>query len=214
MLLQPLSVRALDRAKILLFAAGLYPLARWVWLGFHHDLTANPVEFLSRSSGTWTLVCLLVTLSVSPLRQWLNQPALLRWRRMCGLFTFFYATLHAFAWAGWDQSFEFAAMVTDVWRRPFIMVGMAAFLTMSLLALTSTHGWMRRLGRRWQRLHQLIYAIALLGMLHYYWHKAGKSDFSTVLIYAVIAAVLLGWRVWRFQKKRQATRRSAAQLKP
>jgi sulfoxide reductase heme-binding subunit YedZ len=169
-MIRTLSVRTLDRAKILLFMAGLYPLARWLWLGMQNDLTANPVEFLSRSSGTWTLVCLLVTLSVSPLRQWLNQPGLLRWRRMCGLFTFFYASLHALAWAWWDQGLDWAPMLADVWKRPFIMVGMAAFLTMSLLAVTSTHGWMRRLGRRWQYLHRLIYAIALLALLHYYWH--------------------------------------------
>ena len=200
-----LSARTLDRAKILLFVAGLYPLARWIWLGMQNDLTANPVEFLSRSSGTWTLVCLLVTLSVSPLRQWLQQPALLRWRRMCGLFTFFYASLHALAWAWWDQSFEWAPMLSDVWKRPFIMVGMAAFLTMSLLAITSTHGWMRRLGRRWQHLHSLIYAIALLGILHYYWHKAGKSDFQTVTLYAIVTAGLLGWRLLRHKKRQSGT---------
>jgi sulfoxide reductase heme-binding subunit YedZ len=170
-----------------------------------NDLTANPVEFLSRSSGTWTLVCLLVTLSVSPLRQWLQQPALLRWRRMCGLFTFFYASLHALAWAWWDQGFEWAPMLSDVWKRPFIMVGMAAFLTMSLLAITSTHGWMRRLGRRWQHLHSLIYAIALLGILHYYWHKAGKSDFQTVTLYAIVTAGLLGWRLLRHKKRQSGT---------
>ena len=154
MIIHTLSVRTLDRAKILLFAAGLYPLARWIWLGLQNDLTANPVEFLSRSSGTWTLVCLLVTLSVSPLRQWLNQPALLRWRRMCGLFTFFYASLHA---------------------------------------------------RRWQHLHSLIYAIALLGILHYYWHKAGKSDFQTVTLYAIVTAGLLGWRLLRHKKRQSGT---------
>jgi len=92
--------------------------------------------------------------------------------------------------------------LSDVWKRPFITVGMAAFLTMSLLAITSTHGWMRRLGRRWQHLHRLIYAIALLGLLHYYWHKAGKNDFATVTIYAAVMALLLGWRLWRFQKRR------------
>lgn len=204
-MIRTLSVRTLDRAKIVLFAAGLFPLARWIWLTMQNDLTANPVEFLSRSSGTWTLVCLLVTLSVSPLRQWLQQPALLRWRRMCGLFTFFYASLHALAWAWWDQGFEWAPMLSDVWKRPFIMVGMAAFLTMSLLAITSTQGWMRRLGRRWQQLHRFIYAIALLGLLHYYWHKSGKNDFTTVTIYAAVMALLLGWRLWRlwrFQQRR------------
>jgi methionine sulfoxide reductase heme-binding subunit len=165
---QALSVKTFDRAKPLLFIAGLYPLLRWVMLGYQDDLTANPVEFLTRSSGTWTLVCLLVTLSISPLRQWLKQPALLRWRRMCGLFTFFYATLHALSWAGWDQSFELLPMISDIWKRPFILVGAAAFLTMTLLAI-----------------------------LHYWWHKQGKNDFDTVLIYAAVLAFLLAWRVWR-----------------
>jgi sulfoxide reductase heme-binding subunit YedZ len=194
---QALSVKTFDRAKPLLFVAGLYPLLRWVVLGFQEALTANPVEFLTRSSGTWTLVCLLVTLSISPLRQWLKQPALLRWRRMCGLFTFFYATLHALSWAWWDQSFELVPMLSDVWKRPFILVGAAAFLTMALLAITSTQGWMRRLGKRWQLLHRSIYLIGLLAILHYWWHKQGKNDFDTVLIYAAVLAVLLLWRVRR-----------------
>jgi sulfoxide reductase heme-binding subunit YedZ len=206
--LKTLPARTFDRAKVLLFCFGLYPLARWFWLGWHHELTANPVEFLSRSSGTWALVCLLVTLSVSPLREWLHQPALLRWRRMCGLFTFFYATLHALSWAWWDQGFEWLAMLSDVWQRPFIMVGMAAFLTMSLLAITSTHGWMRRLGPQWQQLHRLIYVIALLGLLHYYWHKSGKNDFFTVAIYAAVMAGLLGWRVIRYKKRQSSLRKS------
>jgi sulfoxide reductase heme-binding subunit YedZ len=166
-------------------------------LGYHNALTANPVEFLTRSSGTWTLVCLLVTLSISPLRQWLNQPALLRWRRMCGLFAFFYATLHALSWAWWDQSFELLPMLADVWKRPFILVGAAAFLTMALLAITSTHAWMRRLGPRWQLLHRSIYLIGVLAILHYWWHKQGKNDFDTVLIYAAVLAFLLAWRVRR-----------------
>jgi sulfoxide reductase heme-binding subunit YedZ len=198
---QALSAKTFDRAKPLLFIAGLYPLLRWVVLGYHNALTANPVEFLTRSSGTWTLVCLLVTLAISPLRQWLNQPALLRWRRMCGLFTFFYAMLHALSWAWWDQSFELLPMLADVWKRPFILVGAAAFLTMALLAITSTHAWMRRLGPRWQLLHRSIYLIGVLAILHYWWHKQGKNDFDTVLIYAAVLAFLLAWRVYRAWQK-------------
>ena len=201
--MQALPAKTFDRAKPLLFLAGLYPLLRWLVLAYQNALTANPVEFLTRSSGTWTLVCLLVTLSISPLRQGLGQPALLRWRRMCGLFTFFYAALHALTWAGWDQSFEIIPRLNDVWKRPFILVGAAAFLTMSLLAVTSTHGWMRRLGKRWQQLHRAIYLIGLLAILHYWWHKQGKSDFDTVLIYAAVLFVLLGWRVYRAIQRRR-----------
>lgn len=202
--MQAISAKTFDRAKPLLFLAGLFPLIRWVVLGVQNSLTANPVEFLTRSSGTWTLVCLLVTLSISPLRQWLKQPALLRWRRMCGLFTFFYAVLHALTWAGWDQSFALIPMLTDVWKRPFILVGAAAFLTMTLLAITSTHGWMRRLGKNWQLLHRSIYLIGVLAILHYWWHKQGKNDFDTVLIYAAVLAFLLVWRLVRWWSKTRA----------
>lgn len=202
--MQAISAKTFDRAKPLLFLAGLFPLIRWVVLGVQNALTANPVEFLTRSSGTWTLVCLLVTLSITPLRQWLKQPALLRWRRMCGLFTFFYALLHALTWAGWDQSFALIPMLTDVWKRPFILVGAAAFLTMTLLAITSTHGWMRRLGKNWQLLHRSIYLIGVLAILHYWWHKQGKNDFDTVLIYAAVMAGLFAWRLIRWWSKTRA----------
>lgn len=190
--------RSVSRAKPFVFALGLLPLARWFWLGYHDALTANPAEFLSRSSGTWTLVCLLVTLSITPVRQLLGQPALVRLRRMCGLFTFFYATLHALAWAWWDRGFEPSAMVADVLKRPFITVGMAAFCLLLLLALTSTQGSIRRLGKRWQTLHRAVYLIGVLAILHYFWHKAGKNDFSTVIIYGAVLAALLAWRVQRW----------------
>lgn len=197
--MKALSLKTIDRAKPLLFLLGLFPLARWIWLGFHQGLTANPIEFLTRSSGTWTLVCLLVTLGISPLRQVLSQPMLLRWRRMCGLFTFFYATLHMLTWAWWDQGLEVFAMLADSWKRPFILVGLLAFVLLCLLAATSTKGWMRRLGRHWQTLHRLVYLITALAILHYYWHKSGKSDFSTVSLYALVAALLLLWRVYRWR---------------
>lgn len=185
----------------MLFVLGLYPLARWIALGFTDQLTANPIEFLSRSSGTWTLVCLLVTLTISPLSQWMNQPVLITWRRMCGLFTFFYACLHMLAWAWWDQGLFVSAMVQDVIKRPFIAVGFGAFVLLSVLAFTSTRASMRRLGRHWKRLHQLIYVIAIAAIVHYWWHKAGKNDFATVSVYAGVTAVLLLWRVQRWHTR-------------
>jgi sulfoxide reductase heme-binding subunit YedZ len=188
--------------KVLLFIAFLYPLARWVYLGATNDLTANPVEFLTRSSGTWTLVSLLITLLISPLRSWIKQPMLLQVRRMCGLFAFFYVCLHLTTYVWWDQWFDAIAIVQDVIKRPFITVGFAAFLLLIPLAVTSTKGWMRRLGRKWQTLHKLVYLIVVLGLLHYWWQKAGKNDFATVGIYTAVFAVLMAWRVQRWWKGR------------
>ena len=181
--------------------AGLLPATRWVYLGIQGGFGANPVEFLTRSSGTWALVCLLVTLAITPLRRLLGVPALLRWRRMCGLFAFFYASLHFLAWVVWDQGFGFSDMVNDVIQRPFIAVGLAAFLLMAVLALTSTHAAMRALGRHWQQVHYAIYLIAILAVLHFWWHKAGKQDFEQPIIYALIVAVLLGWRLWAWSRR-------------
>ncbi|VFR78164.1 FIG001196: Membrane protein YedZ [plant metagenome] len=198
-----MDARQVDRCKPLLFVLGLFPLARWVWLGVTDQLTANPIEFLTRSAGTWTLVCLMVTLAITPLRRLLGMPALLRWRRMCGLYTFFYATLHLLTWAWWDQGFDLAGMVADTLQRPFVAVGLAAFFLMSLLALTSTRGWMRRLGRNWQRLHRAIYPIGVLAIVHYWLHKAGKNDYAEVVIYGGLLAALLGWRLvawWRARR--------------
>lgn len=203
----PWPAKTIGRFKPLLFLLGLAPALRWVWLGFHDGLTANPVEFLTRSSGTWTLVCLLVTLAITPLRRLLKQPALVRLRRMCGLFAFFYGALHFTAWLWWDRGFDVASMVRDLGERPFIMVGFAAFVLMTALALTSTQWAMRRMGRNWQRLHKAIYLIGLLAILHYWWHKAGKNDLREPLIYGSVLLVLLGWRVvawWR--ARRQAIR--------
>lgn len=188
---------AVGRFKVLLFVVALLPLARWVWLGTTDALTANPVEFLTRSSGTWTLVALLVTLAVSPLRVLLRQPALLRVRRMCGLFAFFYACLHFTTYIWWDQWFDLMSIARDVARRPFITMGFAGFAGLCLLAATSTRGWMRRLGSRWQSLHRLVYLIGVLVLLHYWWQKAGKNDFSAVFLYTVVFAGLMGWRLVR-----------------
>ena len=190
-----LSAKTVGRFKPFLVLLGLAPFARWIWLGVNNGLTANPVEFLTRSSGTWTLVCLLVTLAITPLRRLTGQPALVRLRRMCGLFAFFYGSMHFMAWVWWDRGFDPAGMLRDIGERPFIMVGFVAFVLMAALAATSTQWAMRKLGKRWQSLHRAIYAIGLLAVLHYWWHKAGKNDLTQPALYAAVLALLLGWRL-------------------
>jgi len=187
----------LAAAKTLFFLLGLVPLARWIWLGMTDGLGANPVEFLTRSSGTWTFICLLVTLANTPLRVLLRQPLLIRLRRMSGLFTFFYACLHVMTYVWWDQWFVIDSIVADVIERPFIALGFVAFLTLVPLAVTSTQGWMRRLGPRWRALHRLVYLTGLFAILHFWLHRAGKNDLQDVFIFGGVLAVLLGWRIWR-----------------
>lgn len=201
------SPRALAGLRLLVFGCALAPLARLFALGYGDGLGANPVEFVTRSTGTWTLVMLCITLSVTPLRRLLGWPWLLRLRRMLGLFTFFYAALHFTTWLWFDQWFDPASMLADIVKRPFITVGFMAFLLLLPLAVTSTSGMMRRLGRHWQELHRLVYAIAALGVLHYWWGKAGKNDLSQPLLYAFIVGALLAFRLVRAQVGR---RRSSA----
>lgn len=199
------SAAAVARVKPALFVAGLLPVARWIWLGFHNGLTANPVEFLTRSSGTWTLVCLLVTLSITPLRRLLGQPALVRLRRPCGLFAFFYGSLHFLAWVWWDRGLDPASMLQDIGERPFITAGFIAFACMAALAATSTQAAMRAMGRRWQTLHRAIYLIGILAIVHLWWHKAGKNDFQQPIAYGAVLLVLLAWRLvmaWRARAMR------------
>ncbi|MCA3218455.1 MAG: sulfoxide reductase heme-binding subunit YedZ [Burkholderiales bacterium] len=194
-----------NRLWWVLLAVALLPLGRLVVLIATNDLGANPVEFVIRSLGTWTLVLLCVTLAVSPLRQLTGWTWLVRLRRMFGLICFAYATLHMLAFVGLDQAFDFSAVWTEVVKRPYVTAGMAAFLLLVPLAVTSTNGMVRRLGgRAWQRLHRLVYLIALLAILHYWWHKAGKNDFSEVMAYAAVIGVLLGFRVWRWLGTRAA----------
>ena len=182
------------------------PFLRWIYLGLTGDLTANPTEFLTRSSGTWALVGLLLTLTVTPLQVVLRQPALVRIRRTLGLATFTYALLHMLAWAWWDQSLNLASMWADVLERPFVAFGFSAFVLLFALALTSNQWAMRTLKRRWKRLHQLIYLITLAVLVHYWLHKAGKNDFSEVLVYVPIAGILLGWRLTRWLRQVRARR--------
>ncbi len=184
------------RLKILVFLLGCFPLLRLVILAISSQLGANPVEFITHSTGTWTLVGLMLTLTVTPLRQLTGYTGLIRIRRMLGLFTFFYASLHFVTYIWLDQFFDLHAIVKDVYKRPFITVGFIAYLLLIPLALTSSNAMIRRLGaKRWQRLHRAVYLIAILGVLHYVWLV--KKDIRQPLIYAGILSFLLGWRVIR-----------------
>lgn len=189
------------RLRAVLLALALVPLARLFYLSATGGLGANPVEFVTRSLGTWALVLLCVTLAVSPLR-WLTGWAwLLRLRRMAGLLCFFYALLHVLTYAVLDHWFDWQALWADVVKRPFITAGFAAFVMLLPLAATSSNAMVRRLGaRRWQALHRLVYAIALAAILHYWWHKAGKNDFFEPTAYALVIGVLLGARVVRWRR--------------
>lgn len=185
-------------AKPLLFALLLLPAAALVYGAVADTLGANPAEALIRSTGDWTLRLLCLTLAVTPLRQWTGWHALLRFRRMLGLFTFFYGVIHFLCFAWLDMGFDVGAIVKDIIKRPFILVGTAALLLMLPLAATSFNRAIKALGaRRWQALHRLVYGTALLGLLHFFWMRAGKNDFAEWSVYAGVLGLLLGYRVWR-----------------
>jgi len=190
--------------KVLLFVLALLPFLRLVWAVFTDHLGANPLEFITRNTGDWTLYFLCITLSVTPLRRIFNLNWLLKMRRMLGLFGFFYAALHFLTFLWFDHFFDVAEMLSDVVKRPFILVGFSAFVLLIPLALTSTNGMIRRIGaKRWQLLHRLIYLIASLGVLHYFWMKAGKHDFAQPLLFAGVVAILLLLRLyWAWTKQR------------
>ncbi|MEI9813024.1 MAG: protein-methionine-sulfoxide reductase heme-binding subunit MsrQ [Acidobacteriota bacterium] len=176
------------------FLLCLMPILVLVYFGFQQDLTGNPLQYITHYTGDWTLRFFMITLAVTPLRVLLNRPAITRFRRMLGLYTFFYGSLHLLTWLWFDRQFEMAGVWEDIAMRLYITVGMAAYLTMVPLAITSTAGWVRRLGfQRWQRLHRLIYAGAILGVIHFLWLV--KSDIREPLLYAAILTVLLGFRV-------------------
>ena len=193
-------------AKPGLFVLCLLPFA-WLLAGaLRNTLGANPAEALIRATGDWTLRLLCMTLAVTPLRQWLGQPALARFRRMLGLFTFFYVVWHFLAYAWLDMGFDPAAIAHDIPKRPFALVGFAALLLMAPLAATSFNRAIRALGAaRWQALHRCVYAIVLLGLLHFFWMRAGKHNFAEVAVYAAVIAVLLGWRLRQAAKSRLST---------
>lgn len=189
--------------KPLLFVICLLPLASLVAGAFgvaEFSLGANPVETLLHSLGLWGLRFLVLTLMVTPLRDVTGKVWLLHFRRMLGLYAFFYVLLHFLTWLIIDQDFYLAGIGADIVERPFITIGFAAFLMLIPLAVTSTNGMMRRLGKRWKQLHRLVYPIAILGVWHFYWLI--KADIREPLIYAAIVAFLLGWRVWKARRRR------------
>jgi sulfoxide reductase heme-binding subunit YedZ len=188
--------------KAALFVACLVPLALLAWRGAHNGLGANPIEYITRSTGWWTLSFLLITLLVTPLRRISGWNWLLRLRRMLGLYAFFYASLHFTTYIWLDQFFDWGSVVKDVIKRPFITVGFTAFVLLLPLAATSTNAMVRRLGaQRWQLLHRLVYAIAVCGVIHFWWLV--KKDITEPLVFAALLAVLLGARVvFRVRRKR------------
>ena len=194
------------RAKPVIFLLCLIPLFRWIWLGANAGLSANPAQFLILSSGIWALVTLIATLTITPVRRIINQPALVGLRRMLGLFSFFYTMLHIIGWALWEHGLLLSSMWQDTIGRTFITVGVLATIPMLALALTSTRGWMRRLGRHWQRLHRTIYPIAVLSIWHFWLVRSGKNDFAEPYSYAVVLGVLLAIRIIPWLRRRSGTR--------
>jgi methionine sulfoxide reductase heme-binding subunit len=186
----------------------LTPAGLLVWRGFTGRLTANPIEFITLETGFWALTLLMVTLAITPVRRITGWNRLISFRRLIGLFAFFYATLHLLTYITLDRFFEFGEIGADILKRPYITVGFAAFLLLLPLAITSTRGWVRRLGRRWITLHRLIYPAAALAVLHFYWKKASKADVSEPLLFAGILAALLLVRLgfWAYRRTRSPTR--------
>lgn len=196
-------------AKGFLFLSCLVPLLLLVWRYYQQKLGANPIEFITHKTGDWTIRFLLITLSVTPLRLLLNQPKLARFRRMLGLFAFFYGFLHLMTWVWLDKFFDLNDMWKDVVKRRFITAGFTAFMLMVPLAITSTSGWVRRLGfRRWQLLHRLVYFSASAGVIHYYWLV--KSDVRLPLLYFGILVVLLAYRLGAWLRDKRNRRTTAA----
>ena len=185
------SIERVRQFKRVLFVGALLPLLINVWLAAQDRLGANPIESLTRSSGDWTLYFLALTLAITPLRRLSGQHWLQALRRMLGLFAFFYACLHFSTFIWFDHFFDFVEIVRDVAKRPFITVGFAALVLLIPLAMTSTQAMQKRLGRRWVQLHRLVYAVALLALLHFWWMRAGKQNFAEPGLMAVIILSLL-----------------------
>lgn len=191
-------------AKPVVFVLCLLP---FVWLFYRaltNQLGANPAEALIRATGDWTLRFICIVLAVTPLRIISNTPAVARFRRMFGLFVYFYVVVHLLSYSGFDMSFDVLDIAKDIIKRPFILVGFSAFVLLTPLAATSFNKAIKTMGaKRWQALHKLVYGVAGLGLLHFFWMRAGKNNFAEVFVYAGIVAILLGWRVRQYVKKRK-----------
>lgn len=189
-------------AKPITFVLGVLPFIWLLTAAVMDWLGANPAEALERSSGDWTLRMLCVVLAITPLRTIAKLPSLAKFRRMAGLFVYFYAVLHLLAYSWFDMGFDVAEIVKDIIKRPFILVGFIAVVLLTPLALTSFNRAIKALGgKRWQLLHKLVYVVAILAVVHFFWMRAGKNDFAEVAVYAVILGSLLGWRVAQAIKK-------------
>ncbi len=202
-------------AKVVVFLLCLWPFAWLAWNVFQAQagntniLGANPAEYLIRATGDWTLRFICIVLTVTPLRVLTRTPALARFRRMFGLFVYFYVVLHLLSYSWFDMGFDVPDIAKDIAKRPFILVGFSAFVLLTPLAATSFNRAIKAMGaKRWQTLHKLVYLIAGLGLLHFFWLRAGKNNFAEVAVYAAIIALLLGWRAWQFMKKKRLLRSS------
>jgi methionine sulfoxide reductase heme-binding subunit len=203
--LRPLLLK--PAAKVVLFVLSMLPFA-WLLYGvFTANLGANPTEYLTRSTGDWTLRFLCLTLAVTPLRSISSTPQLARFRRMLGLFVYFYAVLHLLCYVWFDMEFNLADILKDIPKRTFILVGFAAFLLLTPMAATSFNRAIKAMGaKRWQMLHKAVYAIAVLAILHFFWMRAGKNNFTEVFVYAAVLGSLLGWRVVQYFKARSKSK--------
>ena len=191
-------------AKPVLFMLCMLPFLWLLYSAITNQLGANPAEALIRATGDWTLRFVCIVLAVTPLRTVTNTPQLARFRRMLGLFVYFYVVVHLLSYSGFDMGFDVGDIVKDIVKRPFILVGFLAFVLLTPLAATSFNRAIKALGaKRWQLLHKLVYVISGLGLLHFFWMRAGKNDFNEVFVYAAIVAVLLGWRAQQFLKKKR-----------
>lgn len=190
-------------AKPLVFALCLLPFCWLFYAALSDQLGANPAEALIRSLGDWTLRFVCMVLAVTPLRVIFGLPALARFRRMLGLFAYFYVVMHLLSYSGFDMGFDVPAIARDIAKRPFILVGFSAFVLLTPLAATSFNRAIRAIGaKRWQWLHHLVYLVAGLVLLHFFWMRAGKNNFTEVFVYAAIIALLLGWRAQNFIRKK------------